>query len=84
MYIPNARARRRATALFLLPSMIGLVMFCLVPMISSLVYAFMDYDLLAGSMKYIGIKNFKVRELFVLRKYFSFDHFYYSFYPLFS
>lgn len=58
MYIPNARARRRATALFLLPSMIGLVMFCLVPMISSLVYAFMDYDLLAGSMKYIGIKNF--------------------------
>lgn len=58
MYIPNARARRRATALFLLPSMIGLVMFCLVPMISSLVYAFMDYDLLAGSMKCIGIKNF--------------------------
>lgn len=58
MYLPKSRERRTATAVFLLPSLIGLTVFCLVPMISSLVYAFMDYDLLAGDMKFIGFKNF--------------------------
>lgn len=59
MYLPKSSGRRTATAIFLLPSLIGLVVFCLVPMISSLVYSFMDYDLLAGNMKFIGFRNFE-------------------------
>ena len=59
MYLPKSSGRRTATAVFLLPSLIGLVVFCLVPMISSLIYSFMDYDLLAGDMKFIGLRNFE-------------------------
>ena len=59
MYLPKSSERRTATAVFLLPSLIGLIVFCLVPMISSLIYSFMDYDLLAGDMKFIGFKNFE-------------------------
>ena len=58
MYLPASSGRRRATAFFLAPSLLGLIVFCLVPMISSLVYAFMDYDLLEGSMTFVGLKNF--------------------------
>ena len=58
MYLPKSSGRRTATAVFLLPSLIGLVVFCLIPMISSLVYSFMDYDLLAGDMTFIGFRNF--------------------------
>lgn len=59
MYLPKSSGRRTATAVFLLPSLIGLIVFCLVPMISSLIYSFMDYDLLAGDMKFIGFRNFE-------------------------
>ena len=59
MYLPKSSGRRTATAVFLLPSLIGLIVFCLVPMISSLVYSFMDYDLLAGNMKFVGLRNFE-------------------------
>lgn len=59
MYLPKSAGRRTATAVFLLPSLIGLIVFCLVPMISSLVYSFMDYDLLAGGMQFIGLRNFE-------------------------
>lgn len=59
MYLPKSSGRRTATAVFLLPSLIGLVVFCLIPMISSLVYSFMDYDLLAGDMTFIGFRNFE-------------------------
>ncbi|MCQ2457687.1 MAG: sugar ABC transporter permease [Clostridia bacterium] len=59
MYLPNTAGRRRTTILFLAPSMIGLIVFCLIPMISSLVYSFMDYDLLEGNMTYIGFRNFE-------------------------
>ncbi|MDD3335147.1 MAG: sugar ABC transporter permease [Eubacteriales bacterium] len=58
MYLPKSTGRRTATAVFLAPSLIGLVVFCLVPMISSLVFSFLNYDLLAGSMDFIGLKNF--------------------------
>ena len=58
MYLPKSSGRRTATAVFLLPSLIGLVVFCLIPMISSLVSSFMDYDLLAGDMTFIGFRNF--------------------------
>lgn len=59
MYLPKSSGRRTATAVFLLPSLIGLIVFCLVPMISSLICSFMDYDLLAGDMKFIGFRNFE-------------------------
>lgn len=45
-------------AVFLAPSFIGLILFCLLPIVTSLVYSLMDYDLLAGSMKFIGFRNY--------------------------
>ena len=38
--------------------MIGVLVFCLIPIVSSLVFSFMDYDLVGGSMSFIGVKNF--------------------------
>lgn len=58
MYLPKTSGRRAATAVFLAPSLIGLVVFCLVPIISSLVYSFMEYDLLAGTKEFTGLGNF--------------------------
>jgi len=58
MYLPNHKSRRAATAVFLLPSMVGILVFCLLPIVMSLFYSFHDYDLLAGSMDYLGLKNF--------------------------
>ncbi len=58
MYLPNARTRRAATAVFLAPSLVGVVVFCLVPIGMSLFYSFHDYDLLALSMDFLGLKNF--------------------------
>ncbi len=59
MYIPDKAQRRRATALFLLPSMIGLLVFCILPILSSLVFSMMDYDLLRplNSMNFVGLNN---------------------------
>ena len=45
-------------AVFIGPSLAGLIVFCLIPIVSSLVFSFMDYDLLAGTMKWVGLKNF--------------------------
>lgn len=60
MYIPKNAGRRTATALFLLPSLIGVVGFCLLPIAASLLFSVMDYDLLMpmSSMKYVGLQNF--------------------------
>ena len=58
MYLPNANTRRTATAVFLAPSLIGVAVFCLLPIAMSFYYSFMDYDLLAGSMDFLGLKNF--------------------------
>ena len=46
MYIPNSAGKRRATAVFLAPSLIGVVFFCLLPIVTSAVFSVMDYDLL--------------------------------------
>ena len=46
MYIPNSAGKRRATAVFLLPSLLGVVVFCLLPILASAVFSVMDYDLL--------------------------------------
>lgn len=60
MYIPKNAGRRTATALFLLPSLIGVVGFCLLPIAASLLFSVMDYDLLRpmSSMKFVGLQNF--------------------------
>lgn len=60
MYIPRNAGRRRTIALFLAPSLIGVVLFCLLPIAASLVFSVMDYDLLMpmSSMKFVGLKNF--------------------------
>lgn len=58
MYLPKTSGRRTATAVFLLPSLIGLFVFCLIPIFSSLVYSMMNYDLLAGTREFVGFKNF--------------------------
>ena len=60
MYIPKNAGRRRTTALFLLPSLIGVVCFCLLPIAASLLFSVMDYDLLMpmNTMKFVGVKNF--------------------------
>lgn len=61
MYIPNNAVRRRATAVFLIPSLIGVVGFCLLPILASLVFSIMDYDLLRplNSMSFVGFENFR-------------------------
>ena len=48
-------------ALFLLPSLIGLVVFCFLPMLASIVYSLLDYDLLKPieSVSFVGLRNFK-------------------------
>lgn len=60
MYISRNAGRRRTIALFLAPSLIGVVLFCLLPIAASLVFSVMDYDLLMpmSSMKFVGLKNF--------------------------
>ncbi len=59
MYLPKTSGRRRAAAVFLAPSLIGLILFCLIPMALSLYFSFTDYDLLAGTMKFSGLNNYK-------------------------
>lgn len=58
MYLPKTTGRRTATAVFLAPSLIGLVVFCLIPIVSTLAFSLLDYDLLAGTAKFVGMKNF--------------------------
>lgn len=58
MYLPKTRGRKVATAVFLAPSLVGLVLFCLIPIVSTLVFSFFDYDMLAGTLDWVGIKNF--------------------------
>ena len=59
MYLPKNSSRRVAAAIFLTPSLVGLIVFCLVPMALSLYFSFTDYDLLAGTMKLIGLNNYQ-------------------------
>ncbi len=60
MYIPNTPGKRRATIVLLLPSLIGVVAFCLLPILASGVFSVMDYDLLMpmSSMQFVGLHNF--------------------------
>lgn len=60
MYIPRQAGRRSTIALFLTPALVGLVVFCLVPIAASIVYSFYDYDILVpfSQAKFVGVKNF--------------------------
>ena len=58
MYLPKSSGRKMATAIFLAPSLIGMLVFCLLPIVMSFVYSFMNYDLLAGTKEWIDLKNF--------------------------
>jgi multiple sugar transport system permease protein len=44
--------------LFLLPSVIGFIVFSLLPMISALFLSFTDWDVIGGSPNLIGLKNY--------------------------
>lgn len=61
MYIPKNAGRRTATAVFLLPSLIGVACFCLLPIAASLMFSMMDYDLLRpmNTMTFAGLSNFR-------------------------
>ena len=61
MYIPKNAGRRTATAVFLLPSFIGVACFCLLPIAASLMFSMMDYDLLRpmNTMTFAGPSNFR-------------------------
>lgn len=60
MYIPNNVGKRRTIVLFLLPSLIGVIGFCLLPILASAIFSVMDYDLLmpADAMKYVRLSNY--------------------------
>ena len=60
MYIPNSAGKRRATAVFLLPSLIGVIGFCLLPILASAIFSVMDYDLLMpmNTMTFVGLNNY--------------------------
>ncbi len=54
------RLKVRYGRMFILPWFIGLLLFFLIPLVSSIAYAFSKVDLSNGiSMKYIGLENFK-------------------------
>ena len=58
MYLQKTTGRKVATAVFLAPSLIGLAVFCLLPIIMSLFYSVTNYDLLAGTKEFVGFDNF--------------------------
>ena len=60
MYIPKSASKRRATAVFLLPSLIGVIGFCLLPILGSAIYSVTDFDLLTpmSNMKFVGFDNY--------------------------
>ncbi len=60
MYVPRNAGKRRAVTLFLLPSLIGIAGFCLLPILGSALFSVMDYDLLMpmDAMRFVGLGNF--------------------------
>lgn len=53
----NKWAKRIAILVFLLPSLVGLILFQLAPMLASLYISFTDWDLLAAA-KFVGLDNY--------------------------
>lgn len=61
MYIPKNAGKKRTIAVFLLPSMIGVICFCLLPIAASLLFSVMDYDLLRpmNTMTFVKLDNYR-------------------------
>ena len=70
MYLTSKREKRWTVGFFLLPSLVGLFAFCLIPMAASILYSLLDYDLLKPleSVNFVGFSNylrlFRGRELY--------------------
>lgn len=60
MYLTGRREKRWTVGLFLLPSLVGLFAFCLIPMAASIVYSLLDYDLLKPieAVRFVGLSNY--------------------------
>ncbi len=54
----NRKAQGRMAALFLAPTVIGITLFTLFPMIASIVLAFFSWDIIS-TPKFVGLKNFE-------------------------
>ncbi len=61
MYIPKNAGKKRTIAVFLLPSIIGVICFCLLPIAASLLFSVMDYDLLRpmNTMTFVKMDNYR-------------------------
>lgn len=64
MYIQNNLQKKLTISIFLLPSIVGLIVFSFIPMVSSLVISTLDYDILKplSEVHFLGLGNYK--ELF--------------------
>lgn len=55
---PGRRGEGKLAALLLAPTVIGITLFTLVPIIGSIVLAFFDWDIIS-TPKFVGVKNFQ-------------------------
>ncbi|MEL4503308.1 sugar ABC transporter permease [Luteococcus sp. H138] len=55
---PAKRSEGRLAALLLAPTVIGIALFTLVPIVGSIVLAFFDWDIIS-TPKFVGVKNFQ-------------------------
>lgn len=55
---PGRRGEGKLAALLLAPTVIGIALFTLVPIIGSIVLAFFDWDIIS-TPKFVGVKNFQ-------------------------
>lgn len=75
MFIQNNIQKKLTISIFLLPSIVGLIIFSFIPMISSIVISALDYDILKplSQIRFLGIDNYK--ELFTGKELYAvFSH----------
>ena len=61
MYFANQNKKRAAIFFFLLPSLFGVIVFALLPIVASLLYSFLEYDILKplSQARWIGFENYR-------------------------
>ena len=61
MYSSSAADKRLTIILFLLPAVVGLLVFCMLPMFASIIYSMLDYDILKpmDQIRFVGFDNFQ-------------------------
>lgn len=61
MYIRNSMGKKITIAVFLFPSLAGLLVFSLIPIISSIFLSTLEYDILKplSTIRFLGIENYK-------------------------